>query len=177
MTLHPTIQFKRVNHDAHMPQKAHPSDAAYDLCSMEDVTLRPGEWQMVGSGIACAIPEGWCGAVYPRSSMGCKGLVLKNTVGIIDSHYRGEIKLPLLNNNPTHVWQKGRTEYSGTITWLEENVDDIIHIHKGDRVAQMRIEQVPDTNLVEVDELDETERGDGGFGSSGVSAISKGARL
>lgn len=168
MTLHPMIEFKRVNPDAQIPTKAHPSDAAYDLCAMEDATLRPGEWKMVGSGIACAIPEGFCGMVYPRSGMGCKGLVLKNTVGIIDSHYRGEIKLTLHNNNPTHLWCKGHTEHGATITWLEENEDAIIHVHKGDRVAQMRIEIVPDTTIVEVDELDSTDRGEGGFGSSGV---------
>lgn len=160
MTFHPTIQFKRVNPDAPIPTKAHPSDAAYDLCAMEDVTLRPGEWKMVGSGIACAIPEGFCGMVYPRSGMGCKGLVLKNTVGIIDSHYRGEIKLTLFNNNPK-AWGGGYGTYKA-------NEENTIHVHKGDRVAQMRIEMVPDTTLVEVDELDFTDRGEGGFGSSGV---------
>lgn len=164
-SMFPTIRFKRVNPDATIPTKAHHSDAAYDLCAMEDVTLRPGEWKMVGSGIACAIPEGWCGMVYPRSGLGCRGLVLKNSVGLIDSEYRGEIKLPLFNNNPTHVWVK---------TWQGVDVpkpaiDGIIHVHKGDRVAQMRIELVPDTTLVEVDELDATERGTGSFGSSGIS--------
>lgn len=166
MTLHPTIWFKRVNPDAQIPTKAHPSDAAYDLCAMEDVTLRPGEWKMVGSGIACAIPEGYCGMVYPRSGMGCKGLVLKNTVGIIDSHYRGEIKLTLFNNNPTHVWADfgGPAKNEG---WMP-NTSDIINVHKGDRVAQLCIELVPDTELVEVEELDDTDRGQGSFGSTGV---------
>lgn len=174
MTLHPSIEFKRVNPDAPMPQKAHQTDAAYDLCSMEDVTLRPGEWKMVGSGIACAIPEGYCGAVYPRSGMGCKGLVLKNTVGTIDSHYRGEIKLPLFNNNPTHVWEDYVIPLRRPkVTGLVPNPDGTIHVRKGDRVAQMRIELVPDTTLVEVEELDSTDRGEGGFGSSGV----KGERL
>lgn len=169
MTLHPSIEFKRVNPDAQIPTKAHPSDAAYDLCSMEDVTLSPGEWKMVGSGIACAIPEGYCGMVYPRSGMGCKGLVLKNTVGVIDSHYRGEIRLTLFNNNPTHVWRdSGGPASNMTITELAPNFDGTIRVRKGDRVAQMRIELVPDTTLVEVDELDVTDRNEGGFGSSGV---------
>lgn len=169
MTLHPTIEFKRVNPDAQIPTKAHPSDAAYDLCSMDDVTLSPGEWKMVGSGIACAIPEGFCGMVYPRSGMGCKGLVLKNTVGVIDSHYRGEIKLTLFNNNPTHVWRdSGGPASNTTITELVPNTKGTIRVRKGDRVAQMRIELVPDTTLVEVDELDVTDRNEGGFGSSGV---------
>lgn len=169
MTLHPTIEFKRVNPDAQIPTKAHPSDAAYDLCAMVDVTIRPGEWRMVGSGIACAIPEGFCGMVYPRSGMDCKGLVLKNTVGIIDSHYRGEIKLTLFNNNPTHWWDRFKnlifpTPHRGK----DKEPKGTIRVRKGDRVAQMRIETVPDTTLVEVDELDVTDRGEGSFGSSGV---------
>lgn len=169
-TLHPTIRFQRVNPDATMPTKAHPSDAAYDLCAMEDVTLRPGEWKMVGSGIACAIPEGYCGVVYPRSGTGCKGLALKNSLGLIDSHYRGEIKLPLFDSNPTHVWKTSVGPVYGTeIVELVPNEEGTIRVHKGDRVAQMRIELVPDTELVEVDELDETDRGVGGFGSTGIS--------
>lgn len=169
MTIHPSIEFVRVNPDAPMPQKAHQTDAAYDLCSMEDVTLMPGEWKMVGSGIACAIPEGFCGMVYPRSGMGCKGLVFKNTVGVIDSHYRGEIRLTLFNNNPTHVWKdRPSPDSNTTITELVPNTKGTIRVRKGDRVAQMRIELVPDTTLVEVDELDATDRGEGGFGSSGV---------
>lgn len=174
-TLHSTIKFKRVNPDAPIPTKAHPSDAAYDLCSMEDVTLMPGEWRMVGSGIATAIPVGYCGKVYPRSGLGCKGLVLKNQTGVIDSNYRGEIMLPLMNNNPTLVWADfgGPAKNEG---WMP-NTSDIIHVRKGDRVAQLCIELVPDTELVEVDELDETDRGQGGFGSSGTSSITGGDRL
>jgi len=177
-TLHPTIKFKRINPDAPMPQKAHPTDAAYDLCAMEDVTLMPGEWKMVGSGIAMAIPEGYCGKVYPRSGLGCKGLVLKNTVGVLDSAYRGEIKLPLFNNNPTQVlvpFLEGVIE-GAYITQISSD-EHVIHVHKGDRVAQLCIEPVPDTELVEVDELPDSDRGEGGFGSSGVSSITGGERL
>lgn len=168
-TFHPTIEFKKVNPDAPTPKKAHPTDAAYDLCAMEDVTLMPGEWKMVGSGIAMAIPEGYCGMVYPRSGLGCKGLVLKNTVGVIDSAYRGEIKLTLFNNNPTHVWMHRESSVLGTnTTEIVPNKDVVIHVHKGDRVAQLRIELVPDTELVEVEELPDSDRGEGSFGSTGV---------
>lgn len=160
MTFYPTICVKRVNPDASLPTKAHPTDAAYDLCAMEDVTLRPGEFKMVGSGLAFAIPQGWCGAVYPRSGLGCKGLVLKNTVGIIDSHYRGEVMLPLYNNNEMH--------HEGGYIAYTENRNGTIHIRKGDRVAQMRIELVPESTMQEVEELDETDRNTGSFGSSGV---------
>lgn len=164
-SFYPNVRVKRVDPDAPMPTKAHPTDAAYDLCAMEDVTLRPGEWRMVGSGLAFAIPVGWCGMVYPRSGLGCKGLVLKNGTGVIDSHYRGEVMLPLFNNNPTHKV----VSVSEDTIYMEANFDGTIHVHKGDRVAQMRIELVPESTLIEVDELDETERGQGGFGSTGVS--------
>ena len=197
-TLHPVIKFKRVNPDAPIPTKAHQTDAAYDLCAMEDVTLMPGEWKMIGSGIATAIPAGYCGKVYPRSGLGCKGLVFKNTVGVIDSAYRGEIMLTLFNNNPTHVWYYGPSddqkkiihdmlgEYGDMLTRIVDNVKEpvliendkgVIHVHKGDRVAQLCIELVPDTELVEVDELPDSDRGESGFGSSGVSSITGGERL
>ena len=163
MTFYPTIRVKRVNPDAPIPTKAYPTDAAYDLCAMEDVTLRPGEYKMVGSGLAFSIPQGWCGVVYPRSGLGCKGLVLKNTCGLIDAHYRGEVMLPLYNNNPTHVYRKFMCDYR-----QNDDQDAIIHVQKGDRVAQMRIELVPESTMLEVDELDVTDRGVSGFGASGV---------
>lgn len=183
-TLHPTVRIKRLREEAILPTKAHPTDAGYDLCAMEDITLMPGEWKKVGSGLATAIPAGYCGKVYPRSGLGCKGLVLKNQTGIIDSSYRGEIKLTLFNNNPTHVWVEeaphAKRRFPRLYAWLCEmygcepirlvpNEEGTIHVHKGDRVAQLCIEIVSDAELVEVDELDETERGTGGFGSSGIS--------
>lgn len=190
-TLHPTIKIKRVNPDAPMSQKAHQTDAAYDLCSTEDVVLRPGEWKMVGSGIATAIPAGYCGKVYPRSGLGSKGLVLKNTVGVIDSAYRGEIMLPLFNNNPQLLVVEeaphAKRRFPRLYAWLCERYGsepmclipnaEVIHVHKGDRVAQLCIELVPDTELVEVRELDDTDRGQGGFGSSGTKSITGGDRL
>ena len=190
-TLHPRIEFKRVNPDAQIPNKAHPTDAAYDLCAMEDVTLMPGEWRMIGSGIAMAIPEGYCGKIYPRSGLGCKGLVLKHDTGVIDSAYRGEIKIPLFNNNPQFVvveeYPCAKRRFPRLYAWLCKMCgcepirlvpnEEVIHVHKGDRVAQLCIELVPDTELVEVDELDETDRGQGGFGSSGTSSITGGDRL
>lgn len=169
-SFYPNVRVKRVDPDAPMPTKAHQTDAAYDLCAMEDVTLRPGEWRMVGSGLEFAIPVGWCGMVYPRSGLGRKGLVLKNTVGIIDSHYRGEVMLPLLNNNPTHEWVTLERSDISELVRLDINHDGTIHVHKGDRVAQMRIELVPESTMQEVDELDETDRNTGSFGSSGVQS-------
>ena len=176
MTMYPNVPFRRVNPDAPTPTYAHEGDAGMDLCATEDVTLLPGEWQKVGSGIACAIPKGFVGLVVPRSGMGCKGLVLKNGIGVIDSTYRGEISMPLLNNNPTHVYFPSDDTMGGGYECYEENFDAIIHIHKGDRVAQLLIVPVAQANMVESDTLNDTERGEGGFGSTGTS-ITRGPRV
>ena len=161
MTMYPTIPTV-LKDGAEMPQYAHDGDAGLDLFSTEDVTLLPQEWCMVGSGAFMAIPKGFVGLVVPRSGMGCKGLVLKNTIGIIDAPYRGEVKVPLLNNNP--------------IAHTYRDEDNTIHVHKGDRVAQLLIVPVAQASLVQVDTLDETERGEGSFGSTD-HGISGGERL
>ena len=151
-----------------LPRYAHEGDAAVDLVSNEDVTLMPGEWKKVGSGVSCAIPKGFVGIVVPRSGLGCKGLVLKNGCGVIDSGYRGEIGLTLYNNNPTHVWcDLGSDDGSKNEGWVY-NCSDVLYVRKGDRVAQMLILPVAQATFAKVDSLDETERGTGGFGSSGT---------
>lgn len=137
--------------DVKLPTRQHASDAGFDLYASESVTLRPGEYHNMPSGIACAIPLGYAGIMTPRSGFGCKGLVLKNVVGVIDSNYRGEIGLPLFNNNIPTNKTEART----------------IEVHEGERVAQMLIVKVEDAKFVEVEELDETDRGDCGFGSTG----------
>lgn len=153
-----------------IPKYAHGGDAAMDLCATEDVTLLPGEWEMVGSGVSMAIPRGFFGLVVPRSGMGCKGLVLKNTVGIIDSGYRGEIKMPLYNNNPTRKSRLLRTTLCRLLGKCIEPTGTI-HVHKGDRVAQLLIVPVAQANPVKVDTLEESERQDGGFGSTGQGRL------
>lgn len=118
-----------------------------DLYTCEDVTLGPNEYAMVGTGWQMEIPTGWFGAMYPRSGMSTKqGIVLRNTVGIIDSDYRGEVKIPLWNIS-----------------------DKEVKIEAGTRVAQLIIQPfflggVP----TEVTNLSDTERGEGGFGSTGT---------
>ena len=168
MTYYPTIPTV-LKEGTEMISYAHEGDAGLDLCATEDVTLYPGQWKMVGSGVSMAIPKGFVGIVTPRSGLGCKGLVLKNTIGVIDAGYRGEIKMPLFNNNPTHVWmvasENGKAK---TIIDAIPNFDGTIHVHKGDRVAQLLIIPVAQASLVQVDTLDETERGQDGFGSTGV---------
>ncbi len=141
------LQIKRLDTGLPLPRYAHEGDAGLDLFAAEDVTLEPFSRTLVPTGIAVAIPEGHAGFVQPRSGLAIKqGLSLVNTPGLIDSHYRGEIKVIAINLDP---------------------VTPII-ISRGDKIAQLVIQQVTCAQLVEVSELDETVRGEGGFGSTGV---------
>lgn len=171
MTMYPTIPTV-LKDGTELISYAHDGDAGLDLCATDDVTLMPQEWQMVGSGISMAIPKGFVGLVVPRSGMGCKGLVLKNTLGVIDSTYRGEIKVPLFNNNPTYKWRRlGHAIRVALCSVLRrERIEPAgtIHVRKGDRVAQLLIVPVAIAHLMQVDTLEESERGQGGFGSTGV---------
>ena len=138
---------KRLDPEVMLPGYAYAGDAGLDLRANEDVTLAPHERKLIATGLAVAIPEGYAGFVQPRSGMALKrGLSMANTPGLIDSHYRGELKVVAVNLD-------------------NENA---IHIERGERIAQLVIQKVPVVNLVEVDELDETDRGEGGFGSSGA---------
>lgn len=140
------VQIRRLHPDVTLPSYAYAGDAGLDLRANEDVTLAPFERRLVGTGLAIAIPEGYAGFVQPRSGMALKrGLSMANTPGLIDAHYRGELKVLAINLD----------------------AHEPIHIARGERIAQLVIQQVPVVDLVEVDELDETDRGVGGFGSSG----------
>lgn len=165
-TFYPTVPYKKMNDGVPAPAYAKPGDAGMDLCATEDVMIWPGEWKKVGSGIAVAIPRGFVGLVVPRSGLGCKGLVLKNGIGVIDSGYRGEIGLTLYNNNPQLIPAKRRLLKRRPLKLVPN--DEPIAVHKGDRVAQLLIVSVAEAIMAEVSELDETERGASGFGSSGV---------
>ncbi len=141
------IPVKRLDDSVELPTYAYEGDAGLDLRASESVVLRPFERRLIGTGIAVAIPDGYAGFVQPRSGMALRqGLSMANTPGLVDSHYRGELKVCAINLDPN-------TE---------------IHISRGDRIAQLVIQRVPTVDLVEVKELDETDRGIGGFGSSGV---------
>ena len=173
MTMYPTIPTV-LKDGTQLISYAHEGDAGLDLCATEDVTLMPQEWQMVGSGVSMAIPKGFAGLVVPRSGMGCKGLVLKNTLGIIDAGYRGEIKVPLLNNNPKTgrlVVRVIRTALGKVLCDRRIEPEGTIHVHKGDRVAQLLIIPVSQATLVVCESLDETERNVKGFGSTGVRRL------
>ena len=141
------LPVKRLDDSVELPTYAYEGDAGLDLRASESVVLRPFERRLIGTGIAVAIPDGYAGFVQPRSGMALRqGLSMANTPGLVDSHYRGELKVCAINLDPN-------TE---------------IHISRGDRIAQLVIQRVPTVDLVEVKELDETDRGIGGFGSSGV---------
>lgn len=141
------LPIKRLKPDITLPHYAYAGDAGLDLCSAVDVSLAPFERKLISTGLAIAIPEGFAGFVQPRSGLALKkGLSMPNTPGLIDSHYRGELKVLAINLDPHTT----------------------IQISKGERIAQLVIQAVPYVELLEQDELDATDRGDGGFGSSGV---------
>ncbi len=135
----------RLRDDARLPERAYAGDAGLDLAACERVDLAPGERAVVPTGIAVAIPEGFAGFVQPRSGLAARhGIAVVNSPGLIDSGYRGEIRVVLLNTDPERAFVA----------------------EAGDRIAQLVVVPVPELDLVEVDELPPTERGVRGFGSS-----------
>ena len=144
---HVRLDVKRLDRELPLPTYAYRGDAGLDLLSAVSVDVEPGERTLIPTGLAVAIPEGYAGFVQPRSGLALKrGLSIVNTPGLIDSHYRGELKVIVINLD----------------------AHEPIHIERGDRIAQLVIQRVPVVDLVEVDELDATDRGSSGFGSSGV---------
>lgn len=133
-----------------LPNRAHPEDAGIDLYSAEDITLNPGQRSLVGTGIAMAVPVGKVGLVHPRSGLAVKkGLSIVNAPGTIDAGYRGEVKVNLINLDP----------------------EETISISRGERIAQLLIQEVSLCDVVAVDsieQLGETARGSGGHGSTGT---------
>lgn len=143
---------KKLNPSATVPENAYSSDAGYDLCATEPVTLEPFQRALIPTGLAVQIPEGYAGFVLPRSGLALKqGLSLVNAPGLIDSNYRGELKAIAINLDPKNT----------------------IRINPGDRIAQLVIMKVENVHFNEVEELDSSERGEGGFGSSGVGNIKR----
>jgi dUTP pyrophosphatase len=140
----PTIQIKRLDHEATIPTQAKESDAGYDLCAIESYTIGAGEREFFRTGIAIAIPEGYVGYIKPRSGLASRyGIDVLG--GVLDAGYRGEIGVILQNTDSHH-------SYSVTA---------------GDRIAQLVIQPVASVRFIEVIELPESERASGGFGSTG----------
>ena len=139
------LPIQRLHADAVVPQRAYTGDAGLDLASCERVELRPGERALVGTGLAVAIPEGYAGFVQPRSGLAARhGLTVVNSPGLVDSGYRGELRVVLLNTDRTEPFV----------------------VEPGMRIAQLVVLPIPELELVEVDELPSSERGVRGFGSS-----------
>ncbi len=141
------IKVKKLKPGATVPTMGSKFAAGADLYSAEDadVVIEPSETKFIGTGLAMEIPEGYVGLVYARSGLACKrGLAPANKVGVVDSDYRGEIKVALHNHG-----KEAQT------------------VEKGERIAQMVIAPYLSVNYEEADALSETERGEGGFGSTG----------
>lgn len=139
------LPIQRLRPDAQVPTRAYAGDAGIDLAACERVELAPGERALVSTGLAVAIPAGYAGYVQPRSGLATKhGISIVNTPGLVDSGYRGELLVNLLNTDPREPFV----------------------VEPGMRIAQLVVLAVPEVEPVEVEELPESERGDRGFGSS-----------
>jgi dUTP pyrophosphatase len=140
------IGIRRLDPDLPLPSYAHPGDAGADLVAREDVTLKPGERKLVPTGIALALPDGYVALVHPRSGLAHRaGLSIVNAPGTIDAGYRGEVQVCLVNLDPATP----------------------IELRRGDRIAQLVIQQFETATFVEVDDLPDSARGAGGYGSTG----------
>jgi dUTP pyrophosphatase len=140
------LRVTRLNEDARVPSRAHAGDAGLDLHAAEPASIGPGERTSVGTGIAVAIPEGHAGLVLPRSGLAARhGITIPNAPGLIDSGYRGELRVLLLNADPAETFE----------------------LKPGDRIAQLLLTPFAAAEPVVVDALGETARGMAGFGSSG----------
>lgn len=139
-----------------LPVYSHPGDAGCDLVTAEDVVLKPGERVMVRTGIAMALPAGYAAFVHPRSGLAYRhGVGIVNAPGTVDAGYRGEITVVLINTDPTNA----------------------VSFHRGDRVAQLVVQQVERVRFVEVSTLPGSARGVGGYGSTGVTTSSEHSEL
>ena len=139
------LAIRRLRDDAVVPGRAYSGDAGFDLASCERVELGPGERATVGTGLAVAVPDGFAGFVQPRSGLAARhGITIVNSPGLVDSGYRGEVRVVLLNTDAREPFV----------------------VEPGMRIAQLVVVPVPGVEPVEVDELPESERGVRGFGSS-----------
>jgi dUTP pyrophosphatase len=142
------VGVRRLREAAVLPSRAYDGDAGLDLAACEHRVLGPGERAAVGTGLALEIPDGFAGFVQPRSGLAARhGITIVNSPGLVDSGYRGEVMVVLLNTDRTESFT----------------------IDVGMRIAQLVILRAPDVDLVEVEALAESSRGERGHGSSGVS--------
>ncbi len=141
-----SIGVKQLDPDLPMPAYAHPGDAGADLYAAANVDLPPGSWAKVPTGIAIELPDGYVGLVHPRSGLAARlGVTVLNAPGTVDSGYRGEIMVILINHDH----------------------DNLVKIARGDRIAQLVVQRVERAHFHRVDVLSDTVRGAGGHGSTG----------
>jgi len=141
------LAVQRLRDDAVVPERAYEGDAGLDLVSCDRVDIAPGERAVVGTGIAVAIPDGHAGFVLPRSGLAARhGIGIVNAPGLVDSGYRGEVRVVLVNHDPAETFT----------------------VEPGMRIAQLVLVPVAEAEPVRVEELPETQRGTAGFGSSGA---------
>ena len=156
------VRIKKLNEKAVMPKKAHPTDAGFDLVATSREIDEYGNI-VYGTGLAFEIPEGYAGFIFPRSSISKKNITLTNSVGIVDSHYRGEVMakfkpIPMANEYTTSKGEK--------IMCLDS--DESLYAYAvGERIAQLVIMPYPEIDFEEAEELTATDRGTGGYGSTG----------
>jgi dUTP pyrophosphatase len=142
----PELPVRRLEEGLPLPAYAHPGDAGADLRAATDVVLPPGGRATVGTGIAIAVPDGYAAFVHPRSGLAARhGITLVNAPGTVDAGYRGEVRVVLLNTDPSEPFT----------------------VRRGDRIAQLVVQPVTRVQFLDADELPPTPRGEGGFGSTG----------
>lgn len=140
-----SVKFKKLSPDAVQPRYGSQDAAGADLCSIEEVTVNPGETVLIHTGLSMELPRGFGGFIFARSGLATKrGLAPANKVGVIDADYRGEVMVALYNQSP-----------------LPQTVE------KGERIAQLVLLPAPQAVFTEAETLEETERAEGGFGSTG----------
>lgn len=143
------IEFTRLHNEATAPRYATVGDAGADITTTETFTLEPGEYKAIGTGVAIALPDGYAAFVHPRSGLAAKhGISIVNSPGTVDSGYRGEVKVILINHSDTGIT-----------------------FPAGERIAQLVVQRYEHVEWAEVESLDETERGTNGFGSTGMVSV------
>jgi dUTP pyrophosphatase len=150
------ISIRRIDPELPLPTRQHDDDAGYDLVARVDATIAPaGGREMIPTGVAIAIPSGYAGFVQPRSGLALRnGVTVLNTPGLVDAGYRDELRVVLVNLDPT----------------------DAFTVRRGDRIAQLVIQRIESVEWQVVDDLGASDRGTGGFGSTGGHAASGAAR-
>ena len=165
------VYIKKLVENATMPTKAHSNDACYDMWAVSK--KETPQYIQYGTGIALEIPDGWVGLIFPRSSITKEDLMLKNSVGVIDAGYRGEVcfRFTKIAND---TWKRERRTGGGVFGGAQQEIIDIVSPERpldiyrtGDKIGQIMFIKLPEVELELVDELDDSTRGEGGYGSTG----------